>query len=53
MALFYRFVASSMVTSFESPEPGKLTPYSAIFFFSVGVMVSNFLFNYPDNEAAI
>jgi glucose uptake protein len=46
MALFYRFVASSMATSFESPEPGKLTPYSAIFFFSVGVMASNFLFNY-------
>jgi glucose uptake protein len=46
MALFYRFVASSMVTSFEAPEAGKLTPYSAIFFFSVGVLVSNFLFNY-------
>ena len=46
MALFYRFVASSMVTVFETPEAGKLTPYSAIFFFSVGVLVSNFLFNY-------
>lgn len=46
MALFYRFVASSMVTSFEMPEAGKLTPYSAIFFFSIGVVVSNFLFNY-------
>lgn len=31
MALFYRFVASSMVTDFVSPEPGKLTPYSAVF----------------------
>ncbi len=46
MALFYRFVASSMVTSFESPEAGKLTPYSAIFFFATGVVISNFLFNY-------
>src|ERR1035437_9923948 len=46
MALFYRFVASSMVTSFEAPEPGKLTPYSAIFFFAVGVFISNLLFNY-------
>ena len=46
MALFYRFVASSMVTSFEVPEAGKLTPYSALFFFAVGVMISNFLFNY-------
>jgi glucose uptake protein len=46
MSLFYRFVASSMVTSFEIPEAGKLTPYSAIFFFAVGVLLSNFLFNY-------
>ena len=46
MALFYRFVASSMVTSFEVPEPGKLTPYSAIFFFAIGVLLSNFIFNY-------
>lgn len=46
MALFYRFVASSMVSSFELPEAGKLCPYSAIFFFSIGVLVSNLLFNY-------
>ena len=46
MSLFYRFVASSMVTDFLLPEPGKLTPYSAVFFFAVGVLVSNFLFNY-------
>jgi len=46
MALFYRFVASSMVTDFVSPEPGKLTPYSAVFFFAIGVLISNFLFNY-------
>lgn len=46
MALFYRFVASSMVSSFEAPEPGKLTPYSAIFFFAIGVVLSNVLFNY-------
>ena len=46
MALFYRFVASSMVTSFEVPESGKLTPYSAVFFFAIGVLLSNFIFNY-------
>jgi glucose uptake protein len=46
MALFYRFVASSMVTSFEMPEQGKLTPYTAVFFFSIGVLLSNFVFNY-------
>jgi glucose uptake protein len=46
MALFYRFVASSMATDFLSPQAGKLTPYSAVFFFAVGVLVSNFIFNY-------
>ncbi len=46
MALFYRFVASSMVTDFVNPEPGKLTPYGAVFFFALGVLASNFLFNY-------
>jgi len=46
MALFYRFVASSMATDFVNPEAGKLTPYSAVFFFAAGVVVSNLLFNY-------
>jgi glucose uptake protein len=46
MSLFYRFVASSMAMSFEAPEAGKLTPYSAIFFFAAGVLLSNLLFNY-------
>jgi glucose uptake protein len=35
-----------MVSSFENPEAGKLTPYSAIFFFAAGVFISNLLFNY-------
>lgn len=46
MSLFYRFVASSMATDFAVPEPGRLTPYSAVLFFAIGVLVSNFLFNY-------
>jgi glucose uptake protein len=46
MSLFYRFVASSMVSDFAAPEAGKLTPYSAVFFFAIGVLVSNFIFNY-------
>ena len=45
MALFYRFVASSMVSNFEQPEVGLLTPYTAVFIFSVGVLISNFIFN--------
>jgi len=46
MSLFYRFVASSMATDFTTPEIGKLTPYSAVFFFAVGVVISNLIFNY-------
>lgn len=45
MALFYRFVANSMAGSFEQPEVGKLTPYTAVVVFSVGVLISNFIFN--------
>ena len=45
MAIFYRFVASSMTVIFEKPEAGKLTPYSAVFIFSAGIFISNFIFN--------
>lgn len=46
MSFFYRFVAAAMdLDHFEQPTPGMLTPYSAIFIFSVGVLLSNFLFN--------
>ena len=45
MALFYRFVARSMSEDFVNPLPGKLTPYTAVFFFSIGVLISNFIFN--------
>lgn len=45
MALFYRFVASSMATDFVHPEAGFLTPYTATLFFSLGVLLSNLLFN--------
>jgi glucose uptake protein len=46
MSLYFRFVASSMVTNFELPEAGKLTPYTAIFLFSVGVLLSNVFVNF-------
>jgi len=45
MALFYRFVASSMATDFVHPEAGFLTPYTATFVFSLGILASNLLFN--------
>ncbi|MDR1558030.1 MAG: GRP family sugar transporter [Tannerellaceae bacterium] len=46
MAFFYRFVAASIdLENFASPAAGKLTPYTAVFIFALGVFVSNFLFN--------
>lgn len=46
MAFFYRFIAASMdLENFVSPEVGKMTPYTAVFIFSVGILLSNLLFN--------
>ena len=49
MSTFYRFVVKGMdINNFEQPADGMLTPYSAIFIFSLGVLVSNYLFNTYD-----
>ncbi len=45
MGFFYRFVAASISKSFEIIELGKLTPYTATFVFSIGILLSNFIFN--------
>ncbi len=46
MSFFYQFVANSMdVQNFVTPAAGKMTPYSALFVFSVGILISNFIFN--------
>lgn len=45
MGLFYRFVARSMFSDFYHPEPGKLSPYTAMVFFALGIFISNFIFN--------
>jgi len=45
MGFFYRFVAASMVTNVRDPEPGRITAYSALFVFTLGVFFSNFLWN--------
>jgi glucose uptake protein len=45
MGFFYRFVASSMSEDFASPTAGLLTPYTAVFVFSIGIFLSNFVFN--------
>jgi glucose uptake protein len=45
MSFFYRFVADSLVSDFANPGIDNLTPYSAVFVFSIGVFISNFLWN--------
>jgi len=45
MGLFYKYVANSMAVDFANPEALKLTPYSALFIFSIGIFASNFIFN--------
>ena len=45
MSFFYRFVAAAMdLDNFEHPAEGMFTPYGALFVFSVGVFLSNFVF---------
>ena len=46
MSFFYRFIAASMdVENFSAPAAGKMTPYTAVFIFACGILLSNFLFN--------
>jgi len=45
MGLFYKYVAASMFLDFNTPEPGKLSPYTAVVIFAVGIFLSNFIFN--------
>jgi glucose uptake protein len=46
MSFFYRFVAASMdLDNFVNPAEGMMTPYTAVVIFSMGVFISNFLFN--------
>lgn len=46
MSFFYRFIAGAMdLNDFIHPAAGKMTPYTAVFIFSVGIFASNFLFN--------
>jgi glucose uptake protein len=46
MSFFYRFIASAMdLDNFRDPASGLMTPYTAVVVFSVGIFVSNFVFN--------
>ncbi|HZY81708.1 MAG TPA: GRP family sugar transporter [Cyclobacteriaceae bacterium] len=46
MSFFYRFIASAMdLDNFKDPAPGLMTPYTAVVIFSLGIFISNFVFN--------
>jgi glucose uptake protein len=45
MGFFYRFVAASMSTDFINLEAGKYSPYTAVVVFSLGLLLSNFVWN--------
>jgi len=46
MSFFYRFIAAAMdLENFEQPAAGKMTPYTAVFIFAIGILLSNFIFN--------
>ena len=45
MGLFYGYVAGAMFPDFDQPEAGKLSPYTAVVFFALGILGSNVLFN--------
>lgn len=45
MGFFFRFVAAAVATDFANPQVGLMTPYSAVFVFSIGVFLSSFLWN--------
>jgi glucose uptake protein len=45
MGYFYKYVAASMFADFNLPEAGKLSPYTAVAMFSIGILLSNIVFN--------
>jgi glucose uptake protein len=45
IAFFYGLVVKSLDNTFVAGGTGTLTPYTAVFFFSIGIFVSTFLFN--------
>jgi glucose uptake protein len=46
MGFFYSILLSSISVNLIYPEAGKLTPYSAIVMFAIGLFLSSFLWNY-------
>jgi len=45
MSLFFFLVTKAIAGNMNTPEAGKMTPYTALVFFSLGLFISNFVFN--------
>ncbi|MHC5075247.1 MAG: GRP family sugar transporter [Planctomycetota bacterium] len=45
MSLFFFLVTMAIAKNMNAPEAGKLTPYTALVFFALGLFLSNFVFN--------
>ncbi len=45
IAFFYGFTVKSIDPAFVSGSSGNLTPYSALFFFSIGILITTFIIN--------
>ncbi len=46
MGLFYPLLVQSITTDLMTPEPEKITPYTAIVMFALGLFLSSFIWNY-------
>lgn len=45
MGLWYYLVQAGMAINFANPQPGLLSPYSAVVVFSLGLLLSTFVWN--------
>ena len=45
MGLWYYLIQAGMATNFANPQPGLLEPYAAVVIFSLGLLVSTFIWN--------
>lgn len=47
MSFFFMLTGQAIVPDMAHPSPGQMEPYAALFVFSIGVFLSNFLWNHP------
>ena len=44
-AIFYPLLGNTMISDATNPETGKMTAYTAVFIFAIGILLSNFIIN--------